>query len=157
LPDASRLPDAGRLHAGLTSQDVLDTALVLCLRETAARLRQEFAAQIDTLSRLAEEHRHTPMAGRTLTQHAVPLTLRLQAAGRLTGVLDARDALEATSDLPLQIGGAAGSLAAPTALAGSPATARAWVARTAAELGLPVREPWHTTRAPFTRFADALV
>ena len=153
----SRLGDAGRLHAGLTSQDVLDTALVLCLRDTAARLRDELASQIDALSRLADRHRDTPMAGRTLTQHAVPITFGLKVAGWLTGVLDARDALAAAADLPLQIGGAAGSLAAPTVLAGSPARARDWVARTAEELGLPVREPWHTARAPLTRFADALV
>jgi 3-carboxy-cis,cis-muconate cycloisomerase len=152
----SRVDDQ-RLHAGLTSQDVLDTALVLCLRDTAGRLRAELAAQIATLSALADRHRHTEMAGRTLTQHAVPITFGLKAAGWLTGVLDARDALSRAADLPVQLGGAAGSLAAPAALAGDPSTARDWVARTAAELGLPVREPWHTARAPLTAFADALV
>ncbi|NMO51701.1 3-carboxy-cis,cis-muconate cycloisomerase [Actinoplanes sp. TBRC 11911] len=153
----SRLGDAGLLHAGLTSQDVLDTALVLCLRETTGRLLDEVAAQIEALCELADRHRDTPMAGRTLTQHAVPITFGLKVAGWLTGVLDARDVLAAAADLPIQIGGAAGSLAAPTALAGAPGRARDWVARTAAELGLAVREPWHTARAPFTRFADALV
>ena len=152
----SRVDDK-HLHAGLTSQDVLDTALVLCLRDTAARLRDELAAQIGGLAALADRHRHTEMAGRTLTQHAVPITFGLKAAGWLTGVLDARDALTRAADLPIQIGGAAGSLAAPAALAGDPHTARDWVARTAAELGLPVREPWHTARAPLTGLADALV
>jgi 3-carboxy-cis,cis-muconate cycloisomerase len=153
----SRLGDADRLHAGLTSQDVLDTALVLCLRATTARLREDLTAQIGALCGLADRHRDTPMAGRTLTQHAVPITFGLKVAGWLTGVLDAREVLEAAADLPIQIGGAAGSLAAPTALAGSPSRARDWVARTAADLGLAAREPWHTARAPFTRFADALV
>jgi 3-carboxy-cis,cis-muconate cycloisomerase len=97
------------------------------------------------------------MAGRTLTQHAVPITFGLKAAGWLQGVLDARDALAAAAALPVQIGGAAGSLAAPTALAGTPERARDLVATAAAELGLPVREPWHTTRTPFTRLADAFV
>jgi 3-carboxy-cis,cis-muconate cycloisomerase len=97
------------------------------------------------------------MAGRTLTQHAVPITFGLKVAGWLTGVLDAGDALAAASDLPIQLGGAAGSLAAPTVLAGSPSQVRDWIARTAAELGLAFRDPWHTARAPFTRFADALV
>jgi 3-carboxy-cis,cis-muconate cycloisomerase len=145
-----------QLHAGLTSQDVLDTALVLVLRDAAARIREDLAAQIETLAVLADRHRGTDMAGRTLTQHAVPITFGLKVAGWLQGILDARDLLIA-AELPIQIGGAAGSLAAPTALAGSPAAARALVATAAAELGLPVREPWQTSRAPFTRFADALV
>ena len=154
---AARAPAATRsLHAGLTSQDVLDTGLVLCLRDAVARLREDLAAQIAALAGLADRHRDTPMAGRTLTQHAVPITFGLKAAGWLTGVLDARDGLEAAAALPIQLGGAAGSLAAPVALAGSADQARALVAATAAALDLPVREPWHTARAPLTRLADAL-
>ena len=148
--------DFEALHRGLTSQDVLDTALVLCLRDAAARLRDDLDAQIGTLAALADRHRNTEMAGRTLTQHAVPITFGLKVAGWLQGVLDARDAL-AAAGLPVQIGGAAGNLAAVVAITGSPAEARARVAATAARLGLPVREPWHTSRAPFTRFGDALV
>jgi 3-carboxy-cis,cis-muconate cycloisomerase len=154
----ARDPAAARaLHSGLTSQDVLDTGLVLMLRETADRLRTDLAGQITALAALADEHRGTPMAGRTLTQHAVPITFGLKAAGWLQGVLDARDALTAAADLPAQFGGAAGSLAAPVALAGGTAGARDLIATAAASLGLPVRPPWHTARAPFTRFADALV
>ncbi len=96
------------------------------------------------------------MAGRTLTQHAVPITFGLKAAGWLTGVLDARDQLAALR-FPIQVGGAAGSLAAPTALAGDPSRARELVAAVAGHLGLPAREPWHTSRAPLTRVADAFV
>ena len=147
---------AHALHRGLTSQDVLDTGLVLVLRDAAARIGDDLAAQVGTLAALAEQHRGTPMAGRTLTQHAVPITFGLKVAGWLQGVLDARDALAAAA-LPIQLGGAAGSLAAPVAIAGSPQRARALVAATAATLGLPVREPWHTARAPLTRFGDALV
>ncbi|WP_229075957.1 lyase family protein [Actinoplanes sp. DH11] len=145
------------LHKGLTSQDVLDTALVLCLRDACARVRADLAAQIATLARLADEHRDTPMAGRTLTQHAVPITFGLKAAGWLTGVLDARHRLAAAADLPLQIGGAAGSLAAPVALAGSPAVVRDLIETVGAALDLRVRDPWHTARAPLTAVADALV
>ena len=136
---------ASWLHRGLTSQDVLDTALALCLRDAAARIRADLATQTAALSRLAAEHRGTPMAGCTLTQHAVPITFGLKAAGWLTGVLDARDRL-ATADPPAQFGGAAGSLAAPVALAGSPAAARDLVEGAAATLGLAVRDPWHTAR-----------
>ncbi|MEV4349404.1 lyase family protein [Actinoplanes sp. NPDC049596] len=153
----SRRSDAGNIHAGLTSQDVLDTAMVLVLRAAADRILSDLAAQIAALAELADRHRGTDMAGRTLTQHAIPITFGLKVAGWLQGVLDARDTLQAAADLPIQIGGAAGSLAAPTALTGSPAKARELVAHTAATLGLPLREPWHTSRAPFTRFADALV
>ncbi len=151
-------PAAARaLHAGLTSQDVLDTGLALMLRDAADRLRADLAAQIAALVTLAGEHRATPMAGRTLTQHAVPITFGLKAAGWLHGVLDARDALAAAAGLPAQFGGAAGSLAAPVALAGGTGPAGALIATAAATLGLPVSAPWHTARAPFTRFADALV
>jgi 3-carboxy-cis,cis-muconate cycloisomerase len=148
---------AKRLHAGLTSQDVLDTALVLNLRTTADRLHCDMTAQVGALTALADRHRATRMAGRTLTQHAIPITFGLKAAGWLHGVLDARDALTAAADLPVQIGGAAGSLAAPTAIAGSPEGALELVRSAAAILGLPVRDPWHTARAPLTRLADAFV
>jgi 3-carboxy-cis,cis-muconate cycloisomerase len=148
---------AGWLHKGLTSQDVVDTAIVLCLRDAVARIRAGLLAQAGALSRLAGEHRETRMAGRTLTQHAIPITFGLKAAGWLTGVLDAREHLTAAAKLPIQIGGAAGSLAAPTAIAGDPARARELVAVAAEHLGLPVREPWHTSRAPLTRVADAFV
>jgi 3-carboxy-cis,cis-muconate cycloisomerase len=144
------------LHAGLTSQDVIDTALALCLRDAADRIRADLDAAIGTVAGLASKHRHTPMAGRTLTQHAIPITFGRKAAGWLQGLLDARDRLPAT-DLPIQLGGAAGSLAAPVALAGSPAKAREWIAAAAAELGLTVREPWHTTRTPVAAAGDALV
>ncbi|MEU4563983.1 lyase family protein [Actinoplanes sp. NPDC023936] len=145
------------LHKGLTSQDVLDTGLLLCLRDTLARIRADVRDQIAALVRLADEHRATPMAGRTLTQHAIPITFGLKVATWLTGVLDARDRLESAADLPLQIGGAAGSLAAPVALAGSPAVVTDLIETTGDVLGLRVREPWHTARAPFTAAADTLV
>ncbi|WP_433383813.1 lyase family protein [Actinoplanes sp. CA-142083] len=148
---------ATTLHTGLTSQDVLDTALVLQSRETCAFLAKALGRQVVALAQLAERHRGTRMAARTLTQHAIPTTFGLKAAGWLQGVLDARDALNGAADLPIQIGGAAGSLAAPTALAGSPAAALDLVSATAAVLGLPARPPWHTARAPFTRVADAFV
>ena len=156
LRERAAAPVARWLHAGLTSQDVLDTGLALCLRDAVARLRGDLADQIGALRGLADRHRGTPMAGRTLTQHAVPITFGLKAAGWLQGVLDARDGL-AGAELPIQLGGAAGSLAAPAALAGSPEKARELVAAAAATLGLAVREPWHTTRTPVVRAGDALV
>ena len=148
------------LHRGLTSQDVVDTALVLTVRDAVRRLRTELDAQATTLAGLVESHRRTPMVARTLTQHAVPTTFGLKAAGWLTGVLDAGEALDALV-LPAQLGGAAGTRAASVELAvdrpDPRAAARGLATATAAALGLRPAEPWHTVRAPLTRAADAAV
>lgn len=101
------------VHRGATSQDILDTAAML----VAARTLGEVLADLDrtetALAALAAAHRDTPMPGRTLTQHAVPTTFGLKAAGWRSLVLDARDRLLAVRDrLPAQLGGAAGTLAA---------------------------------------------
>src|SRR5581483_8748914 len=68
--------------------------------------------------------RATPMVGRTLTQHAVPITFGLKVANWLNGVLDAAEEVDAI-ELPAQFGGAAGTLAATTVLAGQPGPADA--------------------------------
>ena len=152
------------LHKGLTSQDVVDTALVLCLADVLDRVENELAAQAASLAGLARDHRATVMSGRTLTQHAVPITFGLKAATWLSGLSDAAEALRRTrTSLPAQIGGAAGTLAAVVGLArlrglGDPVSAAQDAAHTAATtLGLTPRTPWHTNRAPLTAAADALV
>jgi 3-carboxy-cis,cis-muconate cycloisomerase len=154
-----RLPEhtAQWLHRGLTSQDVLDSALMLCVRDVLDRALDEMRRQVAALRALADAHRDTVQAGRTLTQHAVPVTFGLTAANWLTGVLDAADDLDAVrGSLPIQAGGAAGTLAAVTALAGGAATATQVVATFAAELDLVATAPWHTNRRPMTRIGDAL-
>jgi 3-carboxy-cis,cis-muconate cycloisomerase len=158
---ATRRPEAARwLHRGLTSQDVLDTALVLALRDAVTAVRGELAAQVRRLADLADAHRATPMVARTLTQHAVPTTFGLKAAGWLTGVLDAGDDLAALA-WPVQVGGAAGTLAAAVELAGDRAdpvqSALDLASGVAGRLGLSPAAPWHTTRATLTRAGDALV
>ena len=157
-----RSPEAAAwLHRGLTSQDVLDAALALCLRDTADRIGEELRTQIVALAGLSDQHRQTLMAGRTLTQHAVPITFGLKAAVWLGGVLDAgEDLIRVRAELPVQIGGAAGTLASPTemiALSGSASCVRDLTSIVSESLGLQPRWPWHTSRAPFTRFGDALV
>lgn len=153
-------PEAARwVHRGLTSQDTLDTAIVLAARACTDAVLASIDAQVAALVRLAEQHRSSVMAGRTLTQHAVPITFGLKAAQWLHGILDARDDLRDARDrLPVQLGGAAGTLAGPSLilhLTGADRDAVA-VAQSAAEhLGLPWSPPWHTTRAPITRIADA--
>lgn len=145
------------LHRGLTSQDVLDTALMLCLRDALTDIRHQLGTQTRTLVDLVETHRHTPMLTRTLTQAALPGTAGLKFAVWLTGVLDAADALDATAPPAVSAGGAAGTLAATTELTGSPRAAVALAERWATALGLAPAPPWHTTRSPITRTADALV
>jgi 3-carboxy-cis,cis-muconate cycloisomerase len=149
---------AAWLHRGLTSQDVLDSALMMACRPAVLRVQEELRQQVGRLSRLAAEHRSTPMVGRTLTQHAVPTTFGLKVSTWLSGVLDAHDALTAVA-LPVQVGGAAGTLAAVVELAGSTAdplrTTRDLTAAFARAVGLAEAAPWHTTRTPVTRLGDA--
>ena len=158
-----RSPEAARwLHRGLTSQDVLDTALVLTLRDAIDRLRADLARQVASLATLADTHRRTAMVARTLTQHAVPTTFGLKAAQWLAGVLDAGDDLAALA-FPVQVGGAAGTLAAAVELAagsGLPEprqVASGLVSHTAAYLALADTASWHTSRAAVTRIGDTAV
>lgn len=147
---------AGKVHRGLTSQDVLDTALVLLARDALIRVRNDLAAAGRALATLAEGHRDTVMVGRTLTQHAVPVTFGLKAAQWLSGMLDAREQVEADIvGLPVQCGGAAGTLALAGDLTGDPVgLAEAF----ADDLGLAWPGlPWHTNRATVTRIGTALV
>ena len=155
---------AAWLHRGLTSQDVVDTALMLCLREALDRVGGELREQVAALARLSDEHRSSVMAGRTLTQHAVPISFGLKASGWLTGVLDAADAVDgARTSLVVQVGGAAGTMAATTELARAAgladpaAVAVATADGLAADLGLGARPPWHTSRRPVTLVGDSLV
>lgn len=149
-------PAATWLHRGLTSQDVLDTAVVLCARDAVDRLRDDLARQVDLLADLVRTHRSTPYVARTLTQPAVPSRFGLVAAGWLQGVLDAADAVTAPA-WPAQLGGAAGTGAALVELAGDLDAARAVRRDTAAALGLDPVAPWHTTRGWVTRLGDAAV
>jgi 3-carboxy-cis,cis-muconate cycloisomerase len=150
------------IHRGLTSQDVIDTGLMLATREVVDELNSLLAEQISVLSALAATYRHTPMVARTLTQHAVPTTFGVKAAVWCNGVVDAYEQLGALR-FPVQIGGAGGTLAAATELATlarrpePAAISMELVQNTATTLGLAVRPPWHTTRAPVTAIGDALV
>lgn len=158
LRDRSDETRARWLHRGLTSQDVLDTAVVICIRDVLIRVGVECAAQVRALVDLAERHRDTPALARTLTQAALPSTLGAKVARWLDGVLDAAEPLAGLrTSLPVQIGGAVGTLAATTELAGSVDRALALSDALADELVLAPALPWHTTRAPITRIGDALV
>ncbi|PVD05308.1 3-carboxy-cis,cis-muconate cycloisomerase [Streptomyces sp. CS207] len=144
------------VHRGATSQDILDSALMLVAARALEPLLVDLGRTERALARLAAEHRDTAMPGRTLTQHAVPTTFGLKAAGWRALVLDARDRTAAVrSALPAQLGGAAGTLAAFGAY-GAP-DPLALPAAYARELGLcaPLL-PWHTLRTPVADLAGCL-
>jgi 3-carboxy-cis,cis-muconate cycloisomerase len=142
------------LHRGATSQDILDSALMLTALRARAVILTQLGATIAALAELAERHRGTVAAARTLGQHSTPTTWGLRFATWLDGVLDARDALAAVV-LPAQLGGASGTLAALVELSDT-TRAAAVKADFAAQLQLAEAAPWHTSRAPVTRLGDAL-
>ncbi|MFB8036310.1 3-carboxy-cis,cis-muconate cycloisomerase [Streptomyces sp. NPDC056004] len=151
------------VHRGAASQDILDTAAMLVAARTLAPLLDDLARTADAVARLATVHRNTPMAARTLTQHAVPTTFGLKAAGWRSLILDARDRLSAVREsLPVQLGGVAGTLAAfeayaPTEDIDAIDPGLPLIQAFASELGLaePLL-PWHTLRTPIADLAGAL-
>ncbi|MEU0807039.1 lyase family protein [Streptomyces sp. NPDC005970] len=110
---------AAYVHRGATSQDILDTAAMLVAARALPLILADLGRTATSLGRLAAEHRDTPMPARTLTQHAVPTTFGLKAAGWRALTLDAHARLAALRP-PAQLGGAAGTLAAFAALSEGP-------------------------------------
>ncbi|MCY1282382.1 3-carboxy-cis,cis-muconate cycloisomerase [compost metagenome] len=141
------------VHLGATSQDAMDTGLVLQLRSALDLLEYDLGALATHLAEQAERHADVPLAGRTWLQHATPVTLGMKIAGWLGAVTRHRQRLAELKPrlLCLQFGGASGSLAA--------LGEQAWpVAEALAdELGLNLPEqPWHTQRDRLVEFAGLL-
>lgn len=155
------VPEASRpwVHRGATSQDILDTALMRVAASASARVAETLRETERSLAGFAGAHRDTLTVARTLTQHAVPTTVGLRAAGWLGGVRRARRRLDAArAALPAQLAGAGGTLASFVEITGSAAAALELTAAFAAEAGLAVPDaPWHTHRWPVTELGDALV
>ncbi|MFD4502860.1 3-carboxy-cis,cis-muconate cycloisomerase [Streptomyces sp. NPDC058457] len=144
------------VHRGATSQDIMDTATMLVAARTLDLVLTDLGRTAQALAVLAAEHRGTPMPGRTLSQHAVPTTFGLKAAGWRSLVLDARDRVAPVREsLPAQLGGAAGTLAAFGAYGAE--HAEELPAGYARELGLAAPLlPWHTLRTPIADLAGCL-
>ncbi len=149
---------ASYVHRGSTSQDVFDTGLMLVARTAIGLILADLDRVTAALAGLAARHRDTPMPGRTLTQHAVPITFGLKAAGWLVAVAQVRERLAAVP-LYAQLGGAAGTLAGYVEYArldGIDVSAYATdlLREYAIEVGLrePVL-PWHTARLPIADIA----
>jgi 3-carboxy-cis,cis-muconate cycloisomerase len=147
-------PEAARyVHAGATSQDILDTAMMLVASRALRPILADLDAAAGRCAELARQQAATVMAGRTLLQQALPVTFGLKCAGWLAALDESTAALRAIRDsrLASQLGGAAGTLAS----LGDAGTA---VARLLAqELGLaePVL-PWHANRARVAELGCAL-
>jgi 3-carboxy-cis,cis-muconate cycloisomerase len=144
---------AKSVHFGGTSQDIIDTALVLQVRDGVGLLLADLAVMADAAAGLARRYSATPMMGRTLLQAAMPTSFGLKAAGWLAAIEDSAAAIAHASAQAfyLQCGGAAGTL---DALGDK---ALPFSAAFGAALGLPVPAlPWHTRRAPLARLAAAI-
>jgi 3-carboxy-cis,cis-muconate cycloisomerase len=144
--------DAVAVHVGATSQDVVDTALVLLARRAVAEVDADLAAAAEVCAALARRHRDDLVMGRTLMQQALPTTFGLKAATWLAGLDGARLRLaEVVASLPVQYGGAVGTLAASS---GAGVAVRGALA---ADLGLVAPAvPWSTVRLPVADLAGAL-
>jgi 3-carboxy-cis,cis-muconate cycloisomerase len=143
-------PEAARyVHWGATSQDVIDTAAMLALREGIDVLLADLNRAITGFADLARKHRDAPVVARTWLQHALPMPFGLKLAEYAAALHRSKLRLKRLREetLALQFGGAAGTLAA----LGDKGLAVA--ERLAHDLKLPLPEaPWHTHR---DRIAEA--
>lgn len=151
---AARNPTAERyVHMGATSQDVMDSGLVLQLRTAIVLLERDLAELANSLARQAQRYAVTPLAGRTWLQQATPVTLGMKIAGWLGAITRHRQRLQELKPrlLSLQFGGASGTLAAlgEQALPVAEALAREL------QLTLP-EQPWHTQRDRLVEFSSWL-
>lgn len=148
---AAHNPEAERyVHLGATSQDVMDSGLVLQLARAIALLEKDLAGLTESLALQALRYADTPLAGRTWLQQATPVTLGMKMAGWLGALTRHRQRLQELKPrvLSLQFGGASGTLAAlgEQALPVAEALAREL------QLNLP-EQPWHTQRDRLVEFA----
>ncbi|MDR6945747.1 3-carboxy-cis,cis-muconate cycloisomerase [Pseudomonas sp. 2957] len=141
------------VHLGATSQDVMDSGLVLQLRQALALIENQLAQLADSLAAQAQRFAATPLAGRTWLQHATPVTLGMKIAGWLGAVTRSRQRLQQLKPrlLVLQFGGASGTLAA----LGEQALPIAEALAEELQLTLP-EQPWHAQRDRIVEFGAVL-
>lgn len=144
---------ADYVHWGATSQDIIDTAKVLQIRTALEVLGSKLGSVIQNLAQLADQHRHTLLAGRTHSQQALPITFGFKVAGWLAPLIRHRERLAEMKPriLVLQFGGAVGTLAA---LGTSGIQVQEDLAE---ELKLNLSHiPWHTQRDNMAEIASWL-
>lgn len=152
--DEMKAPEhAQYVHWGATSQDIIDTGLMLRLRQALSLVETDLREILQTLAREAEAHALLPMVARTYAQHATPTSWGAVLAGFGAPLLDAIAGLESlrASSLWVSLSGAAGTGAA---LGPKASETRAGLADA---LGLAdPRCSWHVDRTPILRIADWL-
>jgi 3-carboxy-cis,cis-muconate cycloisomerase len=131
------------VHWGATTQDLTDTATVIQIREALSIVDADLRVLSDSFAKLARRYRDTPMAGRSMMQHAVPITFGFKAAEVLATIERHRTRLNELRPRALvgQFGGAAGTL--------SSLGARGLEVQRALMKELQLGEPeiaWHTHR-----------
>jgi 3-carboxy-cis,cis-muconate cycloisomerase len=153
LRAAVSIEAARHVHLGATSQDILDTAMVLVAQRAIGALLPDLGAVATSCAQLADVHRNTLIAARTLMQRASPTCFGLKAAGWMVAVDEARVLVDRVRRrcLAVQLGGAAGNLA------GLGPDGPRVVAALADELRLAAPTlPWHTDRVRVAELAAAL-
>jgi len=139
------------VHFGATSQDVLDTALMLVASDVLRQVESDLTVLAGFLASLCASARSAPLVARTLTQQALPSTLGMRAAGWLASVHDAVRVVRTCTTLPVSLGGPVGH--------GSAFGARGPAVLSAFADALGQRAPassWHTRRTPVVGLATAL-
>lgn len=142
------------VHWGATSQDIIDTGLMLRLRQALVLIEADLKTLLQALAKQASEHAQTPMPARTYGQHATPTSWGAVCAQWGAPLLDALAELDALRDSSLwvSLAGAAGTSSALGAQADE--------TRAALAQALGLRDPernWHTDRTPILRIVDWLM
>jgi len=104
---------AAHVHFGTTSQDLIDTSMMLALSSIFDEIASNLTKIEQSLIQLSKQYKSSPMVGRTLLQQATPMTFGLKSATWALGVHEARQRIEKTAseELSVQLGGATGTLA----------------------------------------------
>lgn len=147
-------PEASKyVHLGATSQDVIDTALVLQVKAALILIQKDLKQLLNQLHQLAETHRHSIMAGRSFLQHARPITFGYKVATWMDGLIRSAQRIEDVlqENLVLQFGGAVGTLAG----FGDKALPIAHTLAQKLDLALPPIS-WHTQRDRLVEVASTL-
>lgn len=141
------------IHWGATTQDVMDTAVVLQMREAFTQLETIINQTVAQLAHLADQHRHTLMVGRTHSQQALPITFGYKVAGWVAPLLRHQERLRELKPrlFTLQFGGAVGNLSA----LGEQGTAVQQALANLLDLSIPLTT-WHTQRDNLVECANWL-
>ena len=143
--------DAAWVHFGATSQDILDTALMLVASEVTQQIEAGLTELASTLATLVEQNRAVPLVARTLTQQALPTTLGMRASGWLAGVHDAVRVVRTCTTLPVSLGGPVGTTSSYGA--DGPAVVESFARLLGQRAAV---SSWHTRRTPVVGLATTL-